>query len=126
MCLAGATAWSSALSPEPLPSTAATYRYGANLGGDEADMFSVPIATVLPAGAGAGFSLALSPEDPVLELTLAVGASGLRFGRELLRLGSGRPVVFELMPGTLFITTLGLVLRVAKSTTSKVQCGLRR
>ena len=95
MCLAGATAWSSALSPEPLPSTAATYRYGANLGGDEADMFSVPVATVLPAGAGAGFSLALSPEDPVLELTLAVGASGLRFGRELLRLGSGRPVRFS-------------------------------
>ena len=95
MCLAGATAWSSALSPEPLPSTAATYRYGANLGGDEADMFSVPIATVLPAGAGAGFSLALSPEDPVLELTLAVGASGLRFGRELLRLGSGRPMRFS-------------------------------
>jgi len=108
MCLAGGEAWSAALTPEPLPaasSAALYYRYGgtgvavdaagiAKPPDTVADMFSVPVATVLPA-AGSGFTLALDPADPILELTLAVDANGVAFGRELLRIGGANPLRFS-------------------------------
>jgi hypothetical protein len=133
MCLAGGEPWSSALAPEPLPTGADMtryYRYGgtgvaADIAGTVppqdavvADMFSVPITTLLPAAAAAAassaFSLALDPADPILELTLAVGATGVAFGRELLRIGGPNPLTFSAhvvahascwRPGLQFITT---------------------
>ncbi len=108
MCLAGGAAWSSALAPETLPvgtNTTLYYRYGgtgvaADAAGAAqpdtvADMFSVPVATVLPAEVGTAFSVVLNPGDPILELTLAVDARGALFGRELLRIGGKNPVTFS-------------------------------
>lgn len=115
MCLAGGGPWSSALAPEILPAgagAALNYRYGGT-GHGVADMFSVPVATVLPAEARSAFSLALDPGDPILELALTVDATGVEFGRELLRIG-GLPVTFSAhviahascwRPGLQFATT---------------------
>ena len=42
-----------------------------------------------------GLTLALSPDDPLLELSLDTNASGASFGRELLRLGEVRNGLFS-------------------------------
>lgn len=96
MCLAGSAPWTSALAPEPLRPR--KYRYGAVgelYAVDKADdTFSVPVATVLDNVTDSGISLALSPEDPMLEVVLAISPTGLRFDRHLLRIGQ-RPTQFS-------------------------------
>eukprot|EP01047_Picozoa_sp_COSAG01_P010286 COSAG01_NODE_433_length_17113_cov_23.009757_3_plen_285_part_00 len=46
MCLAGGTPWSSALSPEPLPTAPKHFRYGAT-GKGSADAFILPLVAIL-------------------------------------------------------------------------------
>ena len=95
MCY-GDGAWSEALSSEPLPNATRRYRYGTPAAGDQ-DSFSLPIVSVLLPSAGVGVSLALSPEDPTLEVSLRTAPDGAAFDRELLRLGvvGGAPVAFS-------------------------------
>ena len=69
------------------------YRYGGNGAGSN-DSFSVPVATVLDTPNGVGITLAVSPEDPVMELYLNTTADGVVFQRELLRIGQGRALSF--------------------------------
>jgi len=92
MCF-GTGAWRNGLYPEPLQGEKAFYRYGTQGRGSN-DTFSVPIVSVLDHSADAGISLALSPEDPLLEVYINTSSSGVVFQRELLRLGQGREVTF--------------------------------
>jgi hypothetical protein len=98
MCLAGGKPWTSPLSPEPLPAVGAPkyYRFGATgeMPGEPKgdDAFILPLVTVLDPSQGVGISLALSPDDPLLELRLTTSSTGASFGRQLLRLGQGRVV----------------------------------
>ena len=90
MCFAPNEHWSEPFTPEPLSeSTLASYRYGAPSAGDN-DTFALPIVTLLDPTKDAGLSLALSPEDPQLELHLRVQHGGSAFVRDLHRLGGGR------------------------------------
>jgi len=95
MCFAPSEHWSEPFTPEPLDNhTLASYRYGAPSAGDN-DTFALPIVTLLDPTKDAGLSLALSPEDPQLELHLRVQHGGSAFVRDLHRLGGGRDVVLH-------------------------------
>lgn len=59
-------------------------------------MFSIPVVAVLDEASDRGVSLALSVDDPLLEVALETfPQGGLAFRRELLRLGDGRNVSFS-------------------------------
>lgn len=96
-CGGGGTGWSSKwrnpMVPEPLPDESTYYRYGA-LGRNCTDVFTVPIVTTYAAHSNAAVSVALSVDDPLLEIGLTVAPSGMSYRRELLRLGQGRDVEF--------------------------------
>jgi hypothetical protein len=54
---------------------------------------SIPLASVLDAASDTGLSLVLSPEDPLLNITLSTGRDGaIAFRRVNYRLGNGRTV----------------------------------
>jgi hypothetical protein len=92
MCFAGGL-WSEPFTPESLlPTTSARYRYGATVGAT--DSFTLPLVTLLDDDHDVAVSLALNPDDPLLELGLETTANSTRFNRELLRLGH-RPVSFS-------------------------------
>lgn len=90
--------WRTALDPEPVPASTKRYRYGAigaGVAAGYADTFAVPMISVLEAPDATGFSLLLSPEDPLLELSASLSPGGVGFSRELLRLSMARPVSFS-------------------------------
>ncbi len=65
-------------------------RYGAKSAGTK-DTFSLPIVSVLDDVGNTGLSIALSPEDQMLELNLRTATTGVEFSRELLRFGGKSP-----------------------------------
>eukprot|EP00663_Eupelagonemidae_sp_cell21sb_P000957 gene957-2618_t len=68
MCLSGRTPWLNPLITEPLPLAPVLYRYGrmgGNYGSKIADALSLPLATFI--SAKAGITIALSPDDPLLD-----------------------------------------------------------
>lgn len=82
--------WKDPLQPQPMSSCSwpCTWDYGpyAGVGG-----CCIPIASVLENQEDIGMSLALSPEDPILELALTSDAEGaVAFRRRDVRLGQGR------------------------------------
>jgi hypothetical protein len=63
----------------------------------QGDLFSLPLVAVMEADKKLGLSIALSPEDLLLDLTLTTKADGSFVFRRLNhRLGQGRPVKFSL------------------------------
>jgi len=90
--LGGDDLWKDPLQPQPMSmcSWACSWAYGpyAGVGG-----FCIPLASVLENQEDTGLSLVLSPEDPILELTLTSDAEGaIAFRRVDTRLGQGRTV----------------------------------
>jgi hypothetical protein len=90
--LGGDDVWTDPLLTQPMSncSWACSWMYGpyASVGG-----FCIPLASVLESHEDTGLSVVLSPEDPLLELTLTNDAEGaVCFRRENLRLGQGRTV----------------------------------
>jgi hypothetical protein len=90
--LGGDDQWKDPLQPQPMSSCswACSWAYGpyAGVGG-----FCIPLASVIEDQQDTGLSLVLSPEDPILDLTLTSDAEGLIAFRRLdLRLGQGRTV----------------------------------
>jgi hypothetical protein len=90
---AGIPNWQDPLVPELLPAANQFYRYGA-LGRNSTDIISIPIVTLLDEATDSAVSLALSVEDPLLEIALETKPSALSFRREMLRLAQGRTVRF--------------------------------
>ena len=86
----GVPNWQNPLVPEPL--LPAFYEYG-KLGRNANDSFSIPLGSVLDPTADAAVTLALSVDDPMLEVAFETLSSGVRFRREFLRLGPA-PVRF--------------------------------
>jgi hypothetical protein len=61
------------------------------------DVFCIPLATIIENKNDIGLSLALSPEDLVLEMTLGTSARGdLTFSRLFRRISEGKPVHFSM------------------------------
>ena len=90
--LGGDDRWKDPLQPQPMSkcSWACSWAYGpyAEVGG-----FCIPLASIMENEADIGLSLVLSPEDPILDLTLTSDAEGqLAFRRLDVRLGQGRTV----------------------------------
>jgi hypothetical protein len=85
--------WQDPLIPEPLPSANQFYRYG-SLGRNSTDVISIPIATLLDETTDSAVSLALSVDDPILEIAFETKPSALSFRREMLRLAQGRTIRF--------------------------------
>ncbi len=86
--------WQDPLQPQPMSkcSWACSWTYGpyAGVGG-----FCLPLASILETQEEIGLSLVLSPEDPILELSLTTDAEGVVMFRRLdRRLGQGRTVKF--------------------------------
>ena len=86
MCDSAAGPWRDPFTPERLAH--GYYRYGTSGHGTN-DSFALPLVTLLDAKRDVGLSLALSPADSILELTLNTSTTGALFTRELLRLGGG-------------------------------------
>lgn len=71
--------------------------YGGKNANEGVEAFSVPLATVLEPGDGAGWSVALSPRDAVPEMELTTTPEGgIVFSRLYLRISKERPVRFTL------------------------------
>jgi hypothetical protein len=82
---------------ETRPFAKASWDYGPYFGKG----ISLPLATVLESQADTGLSLVLSPEDPLLNVTLSTEADGtITFRRLNQRFGNGRKVRFaaDLVP----------------------------
>ena len=61
------------------------------------DVFCIPLATVIDPKRDIGLTLALSPEDVTIEMTLETSASGdLKFSRLFRRISEGKPVRFAM------------------------------
>ena len=61
------------------------------------DLFSLPLATVAEPAADAGLSIALSPSDVMLDLTLDTASDGsMKFRRHYHRIDASHPVQFAL------------------------------
>jgi len=90
--LGGDDLWKDPLQPQPMSkcSWVCSWAYGpyAGVGG-----FCIPLASLMEEKGDMGLSLVLSPEDPILELTLmSDGEGGFSFRRANTRLGQGRTV----------------------------------
>lgn len=81
------------------PWTAATWTY-ANMRNNcpvDGDYIAIPVATVTERAADAALSLALSPEDTLLDMSLSTSPDGsIAFCRTRHRLGEGRTVRFAM------------------------------
>ena len=61
------------------------------------DVFCIPLATAIDEKNDRGLSLALSPEDTTLEMTMQVSTSGdVTFSRLFRRILEGKPVHYSL------------------------------
>ncbi|MGH9469343.1 MAG: hypothetical protein ACRD1N_03250, partial [Terriglobia bacterium] len=61
------------------------------------DIFCIPLATVMEERSGAGVTLALSPEDSVLDMTMETTAAGrVKFSRLFRRISQGKPVEYAM------------------------------
>jgi hypothetical protein len=90
----GGPAWEDPLVPAPFADRKLMYVAG---GLTDQDNFIIPLAVLLDERHDAGLTVALSPEDLVLDMKLHVGRDGrMVFARNNHRLQSGRPVKFAL------------------------------
>lgn len=91
----------------PIPFTDALYYYGAPYVTNEnpqiaycpfsKNVVTIPMVTIIDNEAGYGISVALSLEDPILDLTLSTAADGsVTFDRIYHRISEGTPVSFAL------------------------------
>jgi NPCBM/NEW2 domain len=89
--------WRDPLEPKPLVDRGWYYGNAAQTAPVGGDYIAIPIATLVSSDRRGGVSLVLSPDDTLLNMSLATTAGGqLRFTRTHHRLGGGRPVRFAM------------------------------
>ena len=90
-------AWRDPLELRPFVACSWHYGNAAQISPVGGDFVAIPLATVVSLVQDGGFSLVLSPEDVLLNMTVAASASGdIRFSRTNHRLGGGKTVHFAM------------------------------
>jgi len=90
-------AWRDPLELRPFANRSWHYGNAAQIAPVSGDFIAIPLATVTSPDRASGFSLVMSPEDVLLNMTFAVSAAGeMRFSRTRHRLGAGKTVRFAM------------------------------